>query len=151
MNIFLDTNVILENFIIREDYATAHQVFERLQKEKHSLFMSVGSFYTMVFLIDKYLRNGLGLLGEERISALRQIMTNILQTIRVAEHDKESLLRGVNNTQFKDVEDSCQYELAQKVGCEILLTFNISDFPTKEESPVQVLTPQQYLEHSVNQ
>lgn len=112
MNIFLDTNVILENFIIRKDYATAHHVFERLQQEKHSLFMSVGSFYTMVFLIDKYLRNELGFGGEERLSALRQIMTNILQTIRVTEHDKESLLRGVNNTQFKDVEDSCQYELA---------------------------------------
>ena len=112
--------------------------------------MSVGSFYTMVFLIDKYLRKELELLGEERISALRQIMTKILQTIRVAEHDNESLLRGVNNIQFKDVEDSCQYELAQKVGCEILLTFNISDFPTGNESPVQVLTPQQYLEIDVN-
>lgn len=150
MNIFIDTNVILENFIIREDFNTAHLLFQRLQQEKHPLYMSVGSFYTMVFLIDKYLRKELELLGEERISALRQIMTKILQTICVAEHDNESLLRGVNNIQFKDVEDSCQYELAQKVGCEILLTFNISDFPTGNESPVQVLTPQQYLEIDVN-
>ena len=150
MNIFIDTNVILENFIIREDFNTVHLLFQRLQQEKHPLYMSVGSFYTMVFLIDKYLRKKLELLGEERISALRQIMTKILQTIRVAEHDNESLLRGVNNIQFKDVEDSCQYELAQKVGCEILLTFNISDFPTGNESPVQVLTPQQYLEIDVN-
>lgn len=69
MNIFLDTNVILENFIIRKDYATAHHVFERLQQEKHSLFMSVGSFYTMVFLIDKYLRNELGF-GEKNVYQL---------------------------------------------------------------------------------
>ena len=150
MNIFIDTNVILENFIIREDFNTAHLLFQRLQQEKHPLYMSVGSFYTMVFLIDKYLRKELELLGEERISALRQIMTKILQTIRVAEHDNESLLRSVNNIQFKDVEDSCQYELAKKVGCEILLTFNISDFPTEVDAPVQVLTPQQYLELGVH-
>ena len=146
MNIFIDTNVILENFIIREDFNTAHLLFQRLQQEKHPLYMSVGSFYTMVFLIDKYLRKELELLGEERISALRQIMTKILQTEHVAEHDNESLLRGVNNIQFKDIEDSCQYELAQKVDCKILLTFNTSDFPTEDDAPVQVLTPQQYLD-----
>ncbi len=150
MNIFIDTNVVLENFIIREDFNTAHQLFQRLQQEKHPLYMSVGSFYTMVFLIDKYLRKELELWGEERISALRQITTKILQTIRVAEHDNESLLRGVNNIQFKDIEDSCQYELAQKIGCEILLTFNTSDFPTGNADLVQVLTPQQYLELDVN-
>ena len=33
MNIFIDTNVVLENFIIREDFNTAHQLFQIFQQE----------------------------------------------------------------------------------------------------------------------
>ena len=82
---------------------------------------------------------------------LRKMMSNILQTVRVAEHDNDSLLRGINNIQFMDVEDGCQYQVAQKVGCELLITFNIADYPTNDDAPVQVLTPQQYLELNTNQ
>ena len=52
MRVFLDTNVILEFFIEREDVRTAAQLFSRLKDEKAELYMSVGSFYTMLFLID---------------------------------------------------------------------------------------------------
>ena len=99
----------------------------------------------MIFLVDKYLRKELGLSGVARLMALRQIMSNILKTIHVAEHDNESLLRGVRNIEFSDLEDSCQYELAQKIGCEYLLTFNTVDFPSFETDKLQVLTPQEYI------
>ena len=38
MNIFIDTNVILENFIIREDFNTAHLLFQISQQEMNLLF-----------------------------------------------------------------------------------------------------------------
>lgn len=55
-------------------------------------------------------------------------------------------LRGVRNMQFKDIEDGCQFELAKKASCEMLLTFNDSDYPTDTESGVTVLSPEEYLE-----
>ena len=146
MKIFLDTNVILENFLIREDFSVAHRLFLELQKQKHQLCMSVGGFYTMIFLVDKYLRKEMGLIGNNRVLMLRQIMSNILQTVRVAEHDNDSLLRGINNVDFTDVEDGCQFELAMKAGCNLLLTFNSSDFPSNEEGTVKVMTPQEFLD-----
>lgn len=112
MKIFLDTNVILENFLLREEFTTAHRLFEKLHKGNNVIIMSVGSFYTMIFLVDKYLRKERRLIGNVRIMILRQIMSNILQTIRVAEHDNDSLLRGINNVLFKDIEDGCQYQVA---------------------------------------
>ena len=145
MRIFLDTNVILENFLVREDFKTAHNLFHAMQGQKHELFMSVGSFYTMMFLVDKYLRKVIGLIGDDRVKMLRQIMSNILQTVSVAEHDKESLLRGIKNETFKDVEDGCQYELAKKAGCTLLLTFNSHDFPSDTKGNVKVMTPAEYL------
>ena len=146
MNILLDTNVILEYFTVRERYAITKQLFDHLRGEGHALFMSVGSFYTMVFLVDKMLRKQMGLHGESRVNALREIMERILDTIAVAEHDKESLLRGVRNMQFKDIEDGCQFEQAKKASCELLLTFNVSDYPSDADSGVTVLSPEEYLE-----
>ena len=32
MRIFLDTNVILENFLAREDFVTAHNLFHAMQR-----------------------------------------------------------------------------------------------------------------------
>lgn len=146
MNILLDTNVILEYFAVRERYVIAKRLFDRLREEGDSLFMSVGSFYTMIFLVDKMLRKQLGLQGESRVKALRDIMERILDTIGVVEHDKESLLRGVRNMRFRDIEDGCQFELAKKASCELLLTFNVSDYPSDADSGVTVLSPEEYLE-----
>lgn len=146
MNILLDTNVILEYFAVRERYAIAKRLFDHLRGERDTLFMSVGSFYTMIFLVDKMLRKQMGLRGETRVNALRDIMEQILATIAVAEHDKESLLRGVKNMQFKDIEDGCQLELAKKASCELLLTFNVSDYPSDADSNITVLSPEEYLE-----
>ena len=150
MRIFLDTNVILENFLVREDFKTAHNLFHAMQGQRHELFMSVGSFYTMIFLVDKYLRKVVGLIGDDRVKMLRQIMSNILQTVSVAEHDNESLLRGIKNEAFKDVEDGCQYELAMRTGCTLLLTFNSHDYPSDDTGSVKVMTPAEYLEQREN-
>jgi len=150
MRIFLDTNVILENFLVREDFMTAHNLFHAMQGQRHELFMSVGSFYTMIFLVDKYLRKVVGLIGDDRVKMLRQIMSNILQTVSVAEHDNESLLKGIKNEAFKDVEDGCQYELAMRAGCTLLLTFNSHDYPSDDAGSVKVMTPAEYLEQREN-
>lgn len=145
MKIFVDTNVILENFLQRENYYVTYRLFDLLKKQEHVLIMSSGSFYTMVFLVDKYLKRERGMSGEVRLMALRQIMSGILKDIRVAAHDNESLLCGLSNPQFKDIEDGCQYELAKKAACELLLTFNTSDYPTNTELGVKVLSPSEYL------
>ena len=149
MKVFLDTNVILEYFTVREEYVTAQRLFERLHRDGDDLYMSVGSFYTIVFLTDKVLRKETSLRGDSRVKALRDIMERILRTVAVAEHDGESLLRGVMNAQFKDIEDGCQYELAQKVGCNVLVTFNTSDYSLGEDVPVRVVTPLTFLSESV--
>ena len=73
-------------------------------------------------------------------------MERILKTISVAEHDSESLLRGIKDTRFKDIEDACQYELAQKAGCDYLITFNTSDFILDDNASIRVLSPHDFLQ-----
>ena len=131
MRVFLDTNVILEFFIEREDV-------------KAEMYMSVGSFYTMLFLIDKYLRKELGLTGEVRIATLRSLAVKIVKAISVVEHDNESLLRGVEDVQFKDIEDSCQYQAAVAAGCDFIITYNVKDYP---HTLLPVFSPSDFLQH----
>ena len=142
MRVFLDTNVILEFFIEREDVRTAAQLFNRLKDEKAEMYMSVGSFYTMLFLIDKYLRKELGLTGEVRIATLRSLAVKIVKAISVVEQDNESLLRGVEDMQYKDIEDSCQYQAAVMAGCDYIITYNVKDYP---HSLLPVLSPSDFL------
>ncbi len=142
MKVFLDTNVILEFFIEREDVRTAAQLFKRLKDDKAELYMSVGSFYTMLFLIDKYLRKELGLTGDDRIATLRSLAVKIVKAISVVEQDNESLLRGVEDMQYKDIEDSCQHEAAVAKGCECIITYNVKDYP---HSLLPVLSPSDFL------
>lgn len=144
MRVFLDTNVILEFFIEREDVRTAAQLFNRLKDKKAEMYMSVGSFYTMLFLIDKYLRKELGLTSEVRIATLRSLAVKIVKAISVVEHDNESLLRGVEDMQFKDIEDSCQYQAAVAAGCDFIITYNVKDYP---HTLLPVFSPSDFLQH----
>lgn len=146
MKVFLDTNVILEFFLDREKGKTAERLFALLQEQKHSPYMTVGSFYTMIFLVDKYLRKERGLQSEVRLHVLRELMSDILRVIKVAGHNKASLLRGICDVEYKDIEDSCQYQAAQKAGCEVLLTFNDVDYPVAEGTVPRVMTPQEFLD-----
>lgn len=150
MNIFLDTNVVLEYALRREKFQMARELFEKIESQRDCMYISEGSFYSMVFLVDKFLRKQIGLVGEERISSLRVIMANILYDVNISGCEKDDLLRSVNNPIFKDLEDSCQYQAAVKAGCKYLVTFNIADFPVGNDGSVQVLTPQQYLDLNTN-
>ena len=145
--VFIDTNVILDFILLREHVAEAKAVVTWLVENQVQMMMSVGGFYTMHYLIDKYLRQVMLLDKTSRIAPLRILLSRILQTFTVAEHDNASLLRGVDDLQFSDLEDSCQYQLAQRSGCEKLITFDSKHYPeTKEGNILQVLTPQQFIE-----
>ena len=92
----------------------------------------------------------MGLKKPERTNTLRSIMAQVLNFFQVAGQDNKSLLEGVNNMAFTDIEDSCQYQAAIRIGCIHLLTYNLKDYFIGEDAPVKVLSPQQYLNLNVS-
>lgn len=139
MRVFVDTNVILEYVLQREHYAEAKQAIVQEVAAKDTLLMSVGGFYTMLFVVDKYFRKDLNQNRQASIEQTRDVMRKVLSLFIVAEHDNESLLKGIDDVAYSDIEDSCQYQLAMKHGCEKLLTFNASDFPTGSRNDVVIV------------
>ncbi len=151
MKVFIDTNVILEYFMHREKYEVAEKLLKELRSRNAQMFMSVGAFYTIHFIILKYLHKEQGLVGEECLQNLRIILNKILQMFDIAEHDKNSLIRGISDTEYKDLEDSCQYQVARKVNCEALVSFNISDYKESTNGQLRIYTPQQFIDKELTE
>jgi predicted nucleic acid-binding protein len=144
MKILIDSNVILEFILQREEYAVANHLMKTLYKNRDDLFLTTGCFYGMLFTIDKYLRKELNLSNPVRTNILRSIMAKVLSLMDVAGHDKDSLLRGISDNKFMDLEDSCQYQAAVKASCDYLISFNLKDYT--DGALMKTMTPQQFLD-----
>lgn len=144
MKVFFDTNIIIEYLIQRERLDVVKQVINKLIDGGHGLYMSVGGFYTILYVIDKYLNKELHIEKKTRVAFLRNMAKGLLKEYHVAEHGNESLLRSINDLRFSDLEDSCQLQAAVSAGCQCLLTFNTKDYPITD-SQIEVLTPKQFL------
>ena len=144
MKVFLDTNVVLEYLMQREQVDTVERLIDSLQTSGGEMYISAGSFYTILYVLDNYLRKELEIRNPDRISAIRVIAQQLLDTFRVAEHDNKSLLDGVCDEAFTDLEDGCQYHVALKTGCDYLLTFNKKHYPA-ESNDIEVMTPYEFV------
>ena len=147
MRVFFDTNVVIEYLIQRERLDVVKRVVNQLHDGSHVLYMSVGGFYTILYVIDKYLNKELHIEKKTRVAFLRNMAQELLTEYHVAEHDNESLLRSINDLRFTDLEDSCQLQAAVSAGCQYLLTFNSKDYPTTDNL-IDVMTPEQFLDNN---
>ena len=142
MNILIDTNIILEIILQREQCQEAKRLIASLHNGKHHLYVTLGGFYSLLFTVDKYFRKVLSMVDPLRTNSVRAVMTQVLAIVDVAGQDKQSLLAGIHDMNFNDLEDSCQHQAALREHCDYLLTFNIKDFAG---AVIPVLTPQQFL------
>ena len=55
MRVLIDTNVILEVILQREEYETAKGVLRALYEAKHEMFITTGCFYGLLYTVDKHL------------------------------------------------------------------------------------------------
>ena len=96
----------------------------------------------MLFTVDKYFKKVLGMTEPMRSNMVRSVMRQVLRIVDVAGQDRQALLNGINDLNFKDMEDSCQHEAALKAECDYLLTFNVKDYAGAR---MAVLSPQEFM------
>lgn len=144
MKVLIDSNVILEVILQREEFEAANGVLMTLYEGKHEMYLTTGCFYGLLYTVDKYFRKEMKMMNPERNETLRSVMSKVLSLMKVAGHDNESLLRGMNDEQFTDLEDSCQYQAAIKAGCDCLISFNVKDYANS--TTIKAMTPKEFLE-----
>lgn len=146
MKIFFDTNIILEFLQQRAHADLVEQILDITSQRGDELYISVGSFYTLTYIIEQHLRRTKDDTSEDRLSELRTILSSVLEEFNIVQHNKESLLAGVTNNAFSDLEDSYQHQAALMAGCEYLLTINEKDFARVGTDRITIATPQQFLD-----
>lgn len=145
MKLFIDTNIFIEYFECRLQFESVRKIFNALEDERHIGFISVGSFYTIAYIVDQgFKRKGLN--KSERIDLVRSVLLKVLDLTEVIGANNENLRKGLVDIQFSDLEDSLQYQTALMEGSDIFITLNIKDFKGAEPNLIRVLTPQQFVE-----
>ncbi|MBQ0046670.1 MAG: PIN domain-containing protein [Prevotellaceae bacterium] len=145
MKIFFDTNIILEFLQQRMQADLVEQILELASQRGDELYISVGSFYTITYIIEQHLRRTKSYSPEDRLKKLRNILSGILDEFKIIWHNNETLLAGVTDSAFYDLEDSYQHQAALMAGCKYLLTINDKDFAKIDTSRITITTPQQFL------
>lgn len=146
MTIFCDTNIVMEYLQQRQYAAQVELILNHATRKGEILIISVGSFYTITYLTERYLKADQSLSKQDRISKLRYILNGVLGTFKLADDFADSISEGVNDLQFDDLEDSYQAHIAESFGCEVLLTINERHFTRfAGNSNVIVMTPQTFI------
>lgn len=101
MKIFVDTNIISEFLEERSQVDLVDRIFAESENNKWERVISVGSFYTITFLVERFLRHkGIG--QPQLVEEQRSILSTILENFVIEDIDKDSLLNGVEDLRFMD-------------------------------------------------
>ena len=133
MKILLDTNIILDYALQREEFwETAEKVFLLTESEKNIEFVSSSAVTDIFYVLRKYY--GDSFKAQEKLSDIRKLV-RILE-VSDANIDYALALR------WKDFEDAVQYAVAVDNDLDVIVTRNVIDF---ERNDIPVLTPAELL------
>lgn len=135
MNVFLDTNVLIDILVRRDDESMNR---DSVQAISNALFLGMDlkacavSFATLNYILKKLPPAA----RKEKITKL--IQATGLEVLPATEGQVKAALEG----KFDDLDDAMQNACAQDNGCEIILTRNVSDF---RESDLCVFSPKEFV------
>jgi predicted nucleic acid-binding protein len=118
LNLFLDTNIVLDFLGEREPYyKPSAQILTLADKKKIRVFTSATSISTTYYLLSKF---------ENAKNALVKIR-KFKVLCHVSKMDDDVVEKAINSD-FKDFEDALQYFSAIASGCDFIITRNEKDF-----------------------
>ena len=132
MKVFVDTNVVLDFLLKREDvFEDARMIMALGYNKRCDLYMSSLSFSNIAYIARKQLK---GDALYECFSEIRELLS--VSPVTQVELDQAILLRA------SDFEDALQYNSAKTVGADCILTRNTKDFQFSE---IVILTPSEFV------
>ena len=150
MRIFCDTNIVMEFLQERKFFLEVKQILTNAINNGDTLYISYGSFYTITYLTEMYLKADKSLSKEMRINKLRYILNGILNTFFLADQHASSIIAGVNDLNFDDLEDSYQAHIAEHAACDVLLTINEKHFARYSSTAnMNILTPVEFIKQYI--
>jgi len=132
MNVFIDTNVLIDVLIERQPFvAESRKVWFLAERAKVRGMVSVLTFANVYYIVRK-------VRGPQ---AAMSMMTMLRDTFAPVPLD-EQILNQAMDAAFSDFEDAIQYYSALRADAQCLLTRNPDHFP---RSHLDVLSPTEFL------
>lgn len=132
MNVFIDTNVLLDVLAKRDGfYEQALAIWSLAERGRIRGLVSTISFNNIHYIIER--------LGSR--AKARRAMLLLRDTFAVVDFDSQVLQQAID-AELKDFEDAVQYFSAIRAEAACLVTRNPRDFP--HDGPA-ILTPEQFL------
>lgn len=142
--VFLDTNILMEYLANREQVADVKLILKAAFQGKLEACMSAGCLYTLIYLLGLYLKSK-GIHEPEKTLQIKDSLSTILEYIDIVDISKEYVNNAISATDFKDLEDSCQYQCAIENDSNILLTINIKHFNKIKNPQCEVIDPHTFV------
>jgi predicted nucleic acid-binding protein len=128
----VDTNVVIDMLLDREDADAACAVFDRAERGEYCLHICALSFTTMYYSLRKILSR------EDRINALTQLK----EAVEIAMVN-ENVIDMALNSGWKDFEDAVQnFSAVTDPDITAIITRNTKDF---KESSLEVIDSLEFL------
>ncbi|GAB3695402.1 PIN domain-containing protein [Spirosoma flavus] len=139
MTIFLDTNVVLDWLLDRNDTFAdeATTLFLAAEEKRITIYISAGSVYTVAYVLHRSGKKG---------QKLRDALVSFLNLVQVASANKNTFLAASQLLTITDLEDGFQYQTALgNQSIQYFVTGNIKDFRSTDQSQLPVVTPNEMV------
>ena len=138
MNVFLDTNILLDALVERSEpmfLKNAETIFALGENGVVDLYMSVLSIPTIAYVLKN--------MTSERKKSIIRDLTSIVEPLpSYPEH-----VRNMLEQQMADIEDALQVQSALEGQCDIIVTRNLQDF---RDSAIPAISPDDFLARIIN-
>ena len=132
MVVLIDTNILLDYILNREPfYEDAQRIMEICSTNKADGCIALHTVTTVWYLLRKF--------PEETKRAALKAVCELFQVVGTS-HDE--VLKAINTSDFKDLEDCIQSKCAKTANAEHIITRNVQDFKFSE---IPAITPQEFL------
>lgn len=140
MKVFIDANILIDIFDdIRPSYEISYLLYDFLVSNKYELFTSCDIITTVYYVGSK----------KDKKQALTNIRL-INKTLKVIEFSNKEVEQTcslmLNNPDYKDLEDTVQYIMAKKYGCDLIIS-NDKNFVSKD---IKLLTSKEFCEKYID-
>jgi len=131
MKILLDTNVVLDLLLERENFKQAKQIFEKIEGREIDGYLCATTITTIHYLVTKtYDKN-----------RANEIIKDLLKLFEIVDVTKSILLKAIENN-GKDFEDSVIYKGSEFFDIDLIITRDKKGF---KNSNIKVLNPIEFL------
>ena len=134
MRVLVDTNIILDVILERENFYTdSNHVFELCKDKKIHGILAVHTITNLFYILRKKFSN----------TKCREIIMDFLTIFKVEKIDGEKIFRALINENFKDFEDRLQIECAIAIDADYIITRDKNDFVGSE---ISCVTPGEFCD-----